>query len=1293
MPVLRIRLLGAFQIWRGDLLVGNNEWPNQKTKDLCKVLLTERGHAIPQDRLMDLLWPDLAPASAANSLRVSISHLRRLLQPDLVRGPDSIFIHTRDEGYSFQVAPDCWIDVDAFLRGAAQGQAHERKADWGAATTAYQGAVALYLGAYLEENPYDDWAIGPRESLREAHLDLLSRLAECLSRLGHYRQALTACQKALSIDAMRESLYRQMMRYHYRLGQRDQALRAFERCRKVLVEELGVDPMPQTLALYTAILREDVPDEPVAITSIPAPSPAPHPKPWLPLVGRQAEIDLLREHFEAAALGHGRLLIIVGEAGVGKTRLAEELLVWAEARSAWILRGRAYELERELSYQPLREALRGALSGSDRSDRARELLGSWASDIALLLPELRHLLPDGPPPDLVAGEAEQQRLLTSLAQFFLTLAAQAPVMFFLDDLQWADPATVRFIHFLVRQIGGERILVLGTCQADALRPDLPLATIERHLVREGLVTRLIMERLTAPAVAHLLADKAAPGWDSRVFAQRLYRDTEGNPLFIAELLRSLIDRKLLTEDALGRWQPARGVDPTSEAWLLPSTVQAVIEARCLAAGETAQRVLRVAAVIGSDFTFDLLQRAGDLERDRLLDALDILVARQLLQPWVAQGIPGYNFTHDKIREVIYASLSPARRSHLHRCVAVALEELYRGRGEAVAGPLARHYAEAGEMDKATGYLLQAGDQARVLYAHQEAAEHYGRALAHLKRIGAYERAARTAMKLGLSYQIAFDFERARQAFDQGFALWQRVDAGPAEPMVASRHVLRVDWPSGLKTLEPNWAWDSMSTGIVDQLFSGLAEQGPELEVVPDIAHSWEVRDGGHSYIFHLRDDVQWSDGVPVTAEDFEFAWKRVLDPSFGSPVSSLLHDIKGARSFQRGEVGEDAVGVRALDARTLAVELEHPTGYFLHLVSYNVSFPVPRHVVMAHGPTWTDSAHIVTNGPYKLVTWDQDGLIVLVRNSAYHGRFTGNVDRVALRLVADLPAKLALYEAGELDILRLPYAMLAATERVRQRHAGDYISIPMLHTMFLGFDVTRPPFDDVRVRQAFALALDRAALADGVFGGYISPATGGFVPPGMPGHVAGIALPHDPHRARALLAEAGYPDGAGFPAVTGLATRGGQWMPTAAWLQAQWRRHLGIESCWDDTEAGPFIEKLFREPPQLFVTGWYADYPDPDNFLNACPMRRYTGWQEPAYDRLVAEASRIIGQEARLQRYRQAENLLATAAPIVPLTYGREHWLVQPWVKKLSASVIKWWFWKDVLIEPHGTAPSAAGFS
>jgi oligopeptide transport system substrate-binding protein len=473
-----------------------------------------------------------------------------------------------------------------------------------------------------------------------------------------------------------------------------------------------------------------------------------------------------------------------------------------------------------------------------------------------------------------------------------------------------------------------------------------------------------------------------------------------------------------------------------------------------------------------------------------------------------------------------------------------------------------------------------------------------------------------------------------------------------------------------------------SAGVIDQLFSGLVEQSSEMEVVPDVAGSWEMLEGGRKYVFHLRDDVRWSDGTPVTAEDFEYAWKRVLDPATGSPVASLLYDVKGARAFHQGEVSDpDRLEVQALDKATLAVELERPTSYFLHLAAYGTTYPVPRHVVEAHGEAWKEPGNIVTNGPFRLQAWQRGESMVLVRNREYHGQFTGNVQRVELSLLLDPSAILKLYEADGLDTLVLWGSLPPEMDRARQRQAGEYVSVPWLLTWYVGFDVRRPPFDDLRVRRAFALATDRETLADVVLRGYVSPATGGYVPPGMPGHSPGIALPHDPGQARQILSEAGYPGGRSFPTVDSLVPYGRESL--SEYLQAQWREDLGIKTTWEAMEWAKYLDGLEREPPHIFLSGWVADYPDPDNFLRAGPVRRQTRWRNEAYDRLVEEARRVTDQGERMKLYGQADRILVEEAAIVPLTYERLHLLVKPWVRRYPTSAIKYWFWKDVIIEPH----------
>jgi len=232
----------------------------------------------------------------------------------------------------------------------------------------------------------------------------------------------------------------------------------------------------------------------------------------------------------------------------------------------------------------------------------------------------------------------------------------------------------------------------------------------------------------------------------------------------------------------------------------------------------------------------------------------------------------------------------------------------------------------------------------------------------------------------------------------------------------------------------------------------------------------------------------------------------------------------------------------------------------------------------------------------------------------------------------------------------------------------------------MGFDASRPPFNDPRVRRAFALATDREALADVVMKGSAFPATGGLVPPGMPGHSAGIGLPYDPEQARQLLAEAGYPGGRGFPLVDGLAFPGCE--SQSEYLQAQWRENLGVEITWETMGPG-MLGRLDREPSHVFFSGWLADYPDPDSFLRANPARRQTRWQNEAYERLVEEARRVSDQGERIKLYRQADRILVEEAAIIPFTYGRLNMLVKPWVRKYPTSALTGWFWKDVIIEPH----------
>jgi ABC-type oligopeptide transport system substrate-binding subunit len=1083
------------------------------------------------------------------------------------------------------------------------------------------------------------------------------------------------------------------MHAYCHLGQRYAALEQYRRCREIVLEELGAEPMVETSELYQAILEGRVVVGRARPVQIPVVAP-PVPAGRSPLdvvapsrlVGREQELAFLRECWRGAETGQGGLVLISGEAGVGKTRLIEEFanrLRWQGVRVLW---GRCYEFERLLPYQPLAEALRTIL----RTPTPAELADfpAWTLvEVAHLVPEIAEHFPDLEAPASVRSDQEQAHLFDGVTCFLGKLSSHGALLVVLEDLHWASESTLQLIHYLARHLAEHQVLIAGTFRPEAIGPQHPLLALRRRLTREGLAKPLRLSRLSPAAVEIMVVEMSGAGEAVAPLAERLYQETEGNPFFLMEIVKALFETGVVRVEE-GAWRGEFG--RISEGKLpLPAGVSEIIQARVRRLNDETQEALRLAAVLGREFDFDLLNAVRGRGEEATLEALDDLLRHRLLDEGTGPMGRDYAFTHHKIQEAVYAGMPRRRRQHLHGRVGVALETLYGSEADALTSELAFHFQQGRQLDrslteKAIIYLLQAGDQARLAYAHREGIDHYQQALELLKEQEEYEQAARTLIKLGLTHHNAFDFRQARRAYEEGFALWQQ--AGEMKPAVSpppAPHALRVFWLN-LPTLDPTMTNHGATPAVTSQLFRGLVESGTELEVTPDLAQDWEVLEEGRKYVFHLRDDARWSDGTPVTAGDFEYAWRRTLDPAIGSPNAGLLYNVAGARSFHQGEAGWEGVGVRAVDEATLVVELEEPTGYFLQLLAHFTTYALPQHAVEAHGEAWTEVGNIVTNGPFRLEAWQRGESMVLVRNADYRGRFTGNVQRVELTLLPlrEWPAVLEKYEAGDLDvILRHWHIPPPERDRIRRRHAGEYVSVPALHTGYVGFDVSRPPFDDPRVRRAFGLAIDKETLADVVNRGYWFPATGGFVPPAMPGHSPGIGLPYDSEGARRLLAEAGYPGGRGFPVVSAATFQGIE--ATIEYLQAQWRENLGVEIPCKAVRFGEYGEWSGEEPPHISISAWQADYPDPDDFLRVGLQSACRGWRCEAYDRLVNEARRMIDQRERMRLYRQADRILIEQVPVIPFVHLRWSLLVKPWVKRYPASAIRQWFWKDVIIEPH----------
>jgi oligopeptide transport system substrate-binding protein len=483
-------------------------------------------------------------------------------------------------------------------------------------------------------------------------------------------------------------------------------------------------------------------------------------------------------------------------------------------------------------------------------------------------------------------------------------------------------------------------------------------------------------------------------------------------------------------------------------------------------------------------------------------------------------------------------------------------------------------------------------------------------------------------------------------------------------------------------LSPGIAMDHPSAVIQDQLFSGLVEVGPDMSILPDVAHSWDVLDGGRKYVFHLREDVYWSDGIQVTANDYEYSLIRALDPKRGWPAVELLYDIKGAVAYHQGtETNLSQVGVRALDHNTLVIELEGPTNYFLYLLAYSPMYPVPRHVESKHGINWINLENIVTNGPFFLSDYRSGELIKLQRNQNYHGRFSGNLEKVECTILSKQPRKyIQMYDEDLLDICDgLPPVDISLT---RQRYAGEYVTGPSLSINFIGFDLDRSPFADPRVRRAFTQATDRETLAHVALRGFAFPATGGLTPPGLSGHSPDIGLPYNPENARKMMREAGYPNGKNFPVLDCIARDDPGHDLICDYLGALWLENIGVEINWRPVTWSQFPKIMSTNIPHLWLVGWWADYPDPDDFLRI-QWWMPPSWNNQSFKQLVESARRVTDQNERVSIYQEADRTLIEDAPVLPLCYARQHFLVKPWVRNYNTSPLKWWIWKDVIIEPH----------
>ncbi len=479
-------------------------------------------------------------------------------------------------------------------------------------------------------------------------------------------------------------------------------------------------------------------------------------------------------------------------------------------------------------------------------------------------------------------------------------------------------------------------------------------------------------------------------------------------------------------------------------------------------------------------------------------------------------------------------------------------------------------------------------------------------------------------------------------------------------------------------LDPHLATAFTEYNVIIALGEGLtAIDEATGEPVPAAAASWEVSPDRLRYTFHLRPEARWSNGEPVTAADFVFSFERILRPTLASEYAYMLFPVRGAEAFNAGKTADFAsVGVSAPDARTLVVELARPTPYFLGLVAHQAWFPVHPPTILKfgrideRGTAWTRPENYVGNGPYRLAVWVPNDRIEVVRHPYHYTDSAVGPRRVVFFPTDNIPADEAAYRAGQ---RHATYDLLPDRIATYRAQTPSPVRVdPLLETLYLRFNTTRAPLDDIRVRRALALAIDRQAIATSVLQGSRLPASH-YTPPGTGGYQSEAGQSYDPAAARAFLGAAGFPDGKGFRRLEVLMNTDAVNTRILEAIQAMWKRELGIDVALVSQDFRVYLDAMKGLRYDVARARWIGDYNDPNTYLDMFVSgggNNQTGWSSPAYDRLIAEAANAATPSERQARFQAAEALLLEEAPIAPVVFGARVHLLHPDVQNWRPSLL-----------------------
>jgi DNA-binding SARP family transcriptional activator len=706
MSLVRIALLGVPIIERDGALV---QVDTRKAIALLAYLAVSEG---PQSRdvIASLLWCDLDTSGARAALRRTLSTLKAAL-PDAALESDRRIILLRRATLD--------LDLDRFRAAPRQvrGHGHALHQECPTCLPTLIDAVAWYRAEFLsgfalrDSVEFDDWQRIQAELLGRDLAEALQGIVAGLSAAGRFTDAIGYAQRRLALDPLNEAAHRALMQLYSRAGRRPAAVRQYRDCVRLLEEELAVTPVEETTRLYQAIKERDERPLPASEPAVPLADPPASLR--LPLVGRSREWQALLGACEAGRRG-GHIVVLEGEAGIGKTRLITDLLEHMRSGGTTALSARCYEGETYLAYAPILQLLRAAIDHLRRSAGLDRLAPRDLREAARLLPDMDALLPPGVASASPEPPGAQTRFLEGISRVLLAAGGNGSLILALDDLQWADAASLECLIYLLRRLEGRHICLVLAWRGEDLSPVHLVRRVITEARRAGKATVLQPARLDRASVKQLVeyaALSAAPAHTADL-SERLYEETEGLPLFLSEYLTALADGALVGA--------------------LPLGVRELLLSRLATISETGRQFLSAAAVIGRSFDFDTLHEASGRAEEMAVAALEELSGHGLVRE-VAGGIthvPTYDFHHDKLRALVYDSTGPARRRLLHRRVAEVLSGRSVGRhDDSLAGRIAHHYQLAGLAEPAAASFQRAGDYARALFANREAVAHYQAALA------------------------------------------------------------------------------------------------------------------------------------------------------------------------------------------------------------------------------------------------------------------------------------------------------------------------------------------------------------------------------------------------------------------------------------------------------------------------------------------------------------------------------------------------------------------------------------